>query len=304
MEQIGGERGGSARTRVGERLAAERRTQGMTLEDIALRTRVPLRTLETIEAGSTEGLPALTYTAGFVRSFADALGLDGADYARQFRAETGRAPQPRLPEAYELADPARVPSRLLAIVALVVALLIAGGYAIWRGDGLFGGGAEQRARLAAGTQVPPPNAVAAGAGTRNVPPAGASVVTGRALPVTGPATGPVTITALEPVWIKVYERSGGTLFLGTMTPGQRFEVPAGAIDPLIRTGRAQAIAVTMGSVAVAQIGPSDRLIKDRSLKPAALTPAAAGALPPLVPPASRAAGAAAGIAPASGAPSP
>lgn len=272
MEQVGGERSGSTRTRVGERLAAERHAQGMKLEDIALRTRVPLRALQTIEAGSTEGLPALTYTAGFVRSFADALGLDGAEHARQFRAEMGSVPQAPLPQAYELADPARVPSRLLAIVAIVVALLIAGGYAIWRGDGLFGGGAEERARLAAGTQVPPPGAVAPATlpGPQALaPPAGLVPVP----PATGPLTGRVTITATQPVWLKVYERAGGTLFLGTMTAGQRFEVPANAIDPLIRTGRAQAIAVTVGSVAMAPLGPPETLVKDRSLKPAALTPA-------------------------------
>lgn len=280
MEQVGGERSGSARARVGERLAAERREQGIALADVALRTRVPLRALETIETGSTEGLPALTYTAGFVRSFADALGLDGADFARQFRAEMGRVPQAPLPQADALADPARVPSRLLAIVAVIVALLIAAGYAIWRGDGLFGGGAEERARLAAGTQVPPPNAIAPDAPSSPREPAPQPA---RLPPPQAPA-GVVAITATLPVWIKVYERAGGTLFLGTMTPGQRFEVPAGAIDPLIRTSRAEALAITVGGVAMATIGPPETLIKDRSLKPAALAPATIGAVPPAAAP--------------------
>ena len=88
---------------------------------------------------------------GFVRTYAQAIGLDATRLAAEFRAELGQAPPPRMAEPFEPADPKRVPSRLLAAIALLIALLLASGYAIWRSGTLSGEDPESRARLAAGT---------------------------------------------------------------------------------------------------------------------------------------------------------
>ena len=63
---------------VGERLRAAREEKGMSLEDIAAQTRIPQRHLEAIEASEWDKLPAPTYTTGFAKSYASAIGL-GAD---------------------------------------------------------------------------------------------------------------------------------------------------------------------------------------------------------------------------------
>ncbi|SFR97916.1 helix-turn-helix domain-containing protein [Sphingomonas jatrophae] len=271
--------------RVGAQLAAAREERGLSLDEIAERTRIPMRSLELIEAGAKDGLPALTYSAGFVRSYAAALGLDGQAMAQQFRAEMGRPVRRDVPEPYAPADPARVPTRLLVIVALVLALLVAGGYAIWRGDALFGSGAEQREQLAAGTDpavYPPPES-----GQPQAP-----LVQPGASPA-GPVGGPVTVTAREEVWLRIAEREGKTLFLGTMTPGQSFTVPDDAIDPVLRTGRPQALDVKVGTAVMASLGPPDTLVREASLKrdalsqAAALPPPAAQPIAPLVPPSTR-----------------
>jgi hypothetical protein len=89
-------------------------------------------------------------------------------------------------------------------------------------------------------------------------------------PVAPPLSGAVALTAVQPVWLKVYEKSGPTLFMGEMAPGQRFEVPATANDPQIRTGRPQAVQVTVGGKPVPALGKADRTIGDVSLKPDAL----------------------------------
>jgi cytoskeletal protein RodZ len=122
---------------VGERLVAARKKKGLTLDEVSERTRIPLRHLETIESGGHEGLPAIPYSAGFVKSYAQLLGLDGLALAHDFRAELSGAEQVRhYPEPMEPADPARVPPRLLATVALVAALVLAVAYLILRGGGM------------------------------------------------------------------------------------------------------------------------------------------------------------------------
>lgn len=244
--------------RVGDRLREGREAQGRTLEDIAAITRIPLRHLRLIEAGEHEDLPATPYSVGFVRTYAQSLGLDAAQLAQDFRAELSRTPQPRAPEPFEPADPKRVPSRLLAIIALVIALIIGGGYAIVRSGSLSGDDAETRARLAAGT-LP---------GAATPTPATPPPPTAAAAPA---APGPVVLTATEPVWLRVYEGNGGERYLEkVLQSGETFTVPATAKDPQILTGRPQAVRVTVGTTVIPPLGTPERTIADVSLKADAL----------------------------------
>lgn len=262
---------------VGARLAEARKAQSLELEDIAARTRVPLRHLQAIEANDLAALPAVPYSVGFVRSFAQIVGLDAAALAREFREEMGGGPAERvIPEPFEPADPARVPSRFLVTVAVVLALVLGGAYAVWR-SGLLGGGADDRARLASGATV--------AEAPRAAPQARDAIA-----PAPAPATGPVVLTALEPVWLRVYEPDGTRLIEKQMNVGETWEVPATATDPKILTGRPQALRVTVGSTVIPPLGPPERTIRDVSLTPEALiarlnppAPAAAATVPPAPP---------------------
>ena len=102
---------------VGAKLRSLREAEGLSLNEIANRTRVPIRHLEAIETSDYSALPGSTYTIGFTRSYAKALGLDDAAITAEMREELAQGGYQgvvaRLP-AYEPADPARVPPRWLA----------------------------------------------------------------------------------------------------------------------------------------------------------------------------------------------
>ncbi len=66
-------------------LATGRGARGMTLDQVARVTKIQVRTLERIESGSAEGLPADVFVRGFVRSFAKCVGLDEADAVRRYQ---------------------------------------------------------------------------------------------------------------------------------------------------------------------------------------------------------------------------
>jgi len=279
MVETEDEEGGLFPLRTGERLAAAREALGLSLDDIVQRTRVPRRHLENIEAGNFGALPAIPYSAGFVKTYAQAVGLDGAELSHDFRSEVSQVEQIRhVPEPFRPADPARMPSRVLAFVALGVAVLLAIGYALWRGGG---SNADERASLAAGTSVP-----AAGAPA----PAPAPVVAARPLARTQPMAVPpaaatVAIVASQPVWVKIYEKDGPTLFQGEMAAGQRFDVPSNAVDPMIWTGRPQVLQAAVGTTMIPPLGRADQTIRDVSLKREALL---ARLAPPAPAPAARA----------------
>ena len=95
-------------TTVGERLRAAREAKGLTLEDIAAQTRIPRRHLESLENGDWTRLPAPTYTTGFAKSYASAVGLDRTEIGEQLRAEMGgHRRSARHVRVFEPADPAR-----------------------------------------------------------------------------------------------------------------------------------------------------------------------------------------------------
>lgn len=258
---------------VGARLRTVREEQGLSLEDIGRQTRVPVRHLVQIEEGRLEGLPAAPYSAGFVKAYARAVGLDATVMSHEFRAEFDRAQAGvhRIAyEPYEPADPSRLPPKLLAIVALVIAVLLIGSYAIWRSGVLTGEGPDTRAQLAANGD---PNV------TTPAPVAGAPAAAPVAAPV--PAGGAVVLTAVSPTWFKVSERNGATLFTGTLDQGKTFPVPPTAVDPVIRTGKPEGLSVTVGGRPVAPLGEPAHMIANVSLKADALTakPIPAGAAP-------------------------
>ena len=255
---------------VGERLRAAREEKGLSLEDIAAQTRIPRRHLEAIEGADWDRLPAPTYTIGFARSYASVVGLDRADVADQLRGEMGGSRATTTAEVFEPADPARtMPKGLVigAILAVIVIILVMS----W----LSRRSLEQPDESAANTAAP--------AAPATPPPAAAP-------PATPTAQGPVVLAATDAVWLQVSEKGGATLFSGMLQPGQSYTVPATATAPVLKTGKPEALRVTVGTAVAPPVGPAATRISDVSLLPADLLRAGAAAAPAPAAPAPRPAG--------------
>src|SRR6476659_1938041 len=110
---------------VGERLRAAREEKKLSLEDIAAQTRIPQRHLESIEVANWDALPAPTYTVGFAKSYASAVGLDRDDIGEQLREEMGgQRLATSTAEVFEPADPARTMPKSLVIGAVAAVILL------------------------------------------------------------------------------------------------------------------------------------------------------------------------------------
>ena len=252
-------------TTAGTRLRAAREAAGLSLPDIAARTRVPLRQLEAVEHGRYADLPSPTYAVGFARAYARAVGVDEVATAASVRDEIARL-GPRAPEyvPYELPDPARVPSRGLAVLGAGAALALLILFGLWYGTDLF------RARPGAPVDLAAPSPIATAAVPAAAPVADAATAT----------AGQVRLTASDEVWLRVYDTDDKTLFLGTMKPGDHFDVPADAKGPMINVGRPDKLAVTLDGRPVASLGKGDRAIKDVRVDGASLAARQAGAAAP------------------------
>ncbi len=72
---------------VGPLLRASRQRVGEDLGDVAAMLRIRFPYLEAIEEGRFADLPGQTYAVGFVRTYAEHLGLDGEEVVRRFKSE-------------------------------------------------------------------------------------------------------------------------------------------------------------------------------------------------------------------------
>ncbi|HKN85925.1 MAG TPA: RodZ domain-containing protein [Nitrospiraceae bacterium] len=113
---------------IGEFFKQVRDTKGLTLDDVALKTRIHPDFLIALEEGNFTKLPDQVFAKGFVRSYARSLGLDEEDAMRRFEGSAGAFYEKqaerevlRLKQAED--DRRRKTNRKVVLAAIAVALL-------------------------------------------------------------------------------------------------------------------------------------------------------------------------------------
>ena len=252
---------------VGEQLRTAREAKGLSLEDVAAQTRIPQRHLASIETGDWDNLPAPTYTIGFAKNYAGAVGLDRVEIGNQLREEMGgQRFASNSADVFEPADPRRTMPKGL-VIGTILAVIVLIGVMSWLNKRSLDQGNEpqQQAAQQPSTPAAPKPAVQT--------------------PAPVAAQGPVVLAATAPAWIQVTDQ-GKTLFEGMLQPGQTYAVPPTASAPMLKAGKPEALNVTVGGAAAPAIGPPGK-VTTVSLAPASLMkgpPAAVVATKPASPP--------------------
>ena len=253
----------------GQRLREAREAKGLSIEEIAAQTRIPTRHLASLEVGDWDKLPAATYSIGFAKNYATAVGLDRNEIGDQLRSEMGGSrPTFASPEVYEAADPARTMPKGLVFGALALLVLVVLALTWINNRSLEADPVAEAANVAEPVETPAPAAE----------------------PAAAPATaGPVVLTATDAVWLQI--KDGSTVLKqGQLAPGETFEIPATATAPVLTTGKPEALSITVGNQQAPAVGQAGRTVSGVSLKAADLmrpasAPTAGGASQPAVEPA-------------------
>jgi cytoskeletal protein RodZ len=269
-EPIDEETGPAELPTVGERLRAAREKEGVSLEDVAAQTRIPLRHLQSIETADWDNLPAPTYTVGFAKSYAAAVGLDRNEIGDQLREEMGGQRFANTSaDVFEPADPRRTMPKGVVFGAIAAVLVLIVLFSWLNKRSLEPSGAETNAQTVA-TTAPAPTTPAP------APKPAAPVTAGQ----------PVVLTATAPVWLQVSERGGASLFSGMLQPGQTYAVPVTATAPVLKTGKPEALKISVGNAVAPPVGPAATTVSNVSLLgadlmkgPATVTAAAPGPAP-------------------------
>ena len=285
--------------RVGAGLREVRERLGWKLPDVAESLRIRLEYLAAIEQGDLSPLPGPAYRTGFVRAYAQILGLDGEEILRRFREAGGLGETQNVSLKVLATVPDRgVPRGALALVGVVAVLA---GYGLW-----YHFTADNR-HLA--SNVPPvpaelaplalppvvktttaditapaakpdgqaaPQAAAVPAAKVQAPaqtPAPAAQAAAPATPAPPPGAGMV-ITATQDAWIQVQDSTGNILFSKVLHAGDTWPVPQEA-GLTMTTGNAGGTEIVTNGTAGAPLGAVGVVLHNYALTPPAAPASAA-----------------------------
>ena len=116
---------------LGKYLKAERKKQKVSVDEIASHTKIPVRFIQAIEANQFDQIPNAVSAKGFLRGYAQFLGLDTAEISEAFDEELrsttkGSSEQDEILSHLQVKRPSRLPfpRRVIFLVGGVVLLLL------------------------------------------------------------------------------------------------------------------------------------------------------------------------------------
>ena len=234
---------------LGTDLRNAREHAGLSLQDLAARTRIPQRTLRAIEDNDFDNVPPGIFARSFIRTYAQEVGVDPAAAVAQYRSMTEPVVEPRdepEPEAVEQRIPWRSFVRELSefgqrwgYALIAVALLI----------GLIGVNRY-------GSEDGQPEAVAAEPAPRIEPPANSPT------PVATTGGGiQLAIRAQAPCWVRAVV-DGQMAFARLMQPGET-ETLSGQRDITIRVGDPAALSYSINGRSGQPLGSAKQAVTVR-----------------------------------------
>jgi len=114
--------------RIGAELSAARLSRNIQINDLSQHLRISKQQLKSIEAGEFEALPGPTYAAGYLRSFAQEVGLDPVALTQRYRALLADEDKS---QAYSFPIDTQRPQRSGAMLASIVVIFAVAGYGAW-----------------------------------------------------------------------------------------------------------------------------------------------------------------------------
>lgn len=262
---------------VGSLLHDERLKQGLTLEMLSVDTRISLRNLEAIEADQLGHFTSPFFYKSFVKQFAKALQMDGADLANLLESQATAIPPPPVP-GEDMRPHPKVPAlrqagkrsvarwAVQAASLLIVLIGCSGVYAWW--ESARGAAPTTslptKASPAPNRSLPPAtpavksqdtaNAVPDSPSTASKPDSSAPQSEVAARPDANP-TGTIhlELAAVERSWVSVVS-DGKSIFSGILDPEQT-KVFDGRQTARIKAGNAGGVHIVFNGRVIGALGP-------------------------------------------------
>src|SRR5919199_1434792 len=233
---------------LGSRLRQFRTEQSIPLEEVAAQTRIQARLLNAIEEGKLDELPEPVYIKGFIQRFAEALGLNGVEFASAF--PTGSSIQFVKPPWRRLSAAQLRPIHLYWVYVCLVIGAVSGLSFLVRRSAIEGiSGVEEYPSQQVVKQLPAPSPSAVPKARQKLQPTKAAEVTQRSQdgkPVQ------VRVTLKAQSWLRIVA-DGKTQFEGTLPEGTNRTWVADK-TLIVRAGNAGGVLVEFNNESAKQMG--------------------------------------------------
>lgn len=221
---------------VGTLLRKTRESYGKTLADVERILRIRECQLAAIEAGDTAKLPGRVYAIGFVRTYAEYLGLDGGEIVRLFKAQYMDAQNKQTLEFALPASDSKIPSFGFA-VALAI-LLLGGAFYVTGANRLDRAHVTEipaapvvetpQEKASVSPAPPPQNAVL---DETSAPPSGekssanATPAVDKVAAEPAPAQKGIILKMIENSWVEIKDAKGKVIVSDVLKVGDQYFVP-------------------------------------------------------------------------------
>jgi cytoskeleton protein RodZ len=287
---------------VGQDLRAARLRRGDDLASVSRVLKIRKDHLEALEEDRLEALPGRTYAVGFVRSYADYLGLDPVQCVERFKGEiAGRQDSSQPAPIAQDSSESRLPHGWVVIAVVLLGLVFYGAYhlAMTADSMLRQPVAPVPSRMEptpaithakppqpVQTAVTAPPATAPAPAPQTPPSTTVSALPGAAPPATTPATqtaalppgqtyglqnvNPRVILRVRATTNVLIEGSDGKVFLNrVLHPGDSYNVP-NLVGVTLTTQNGGAIALELDGQPMGAAGHGDKVTEALSLDPQAI----------------------------------
>lgn len=263
---------------VGEILRRARLYYNQSIDDVGGILRIRSSHLEAIEDGRIDDLPGRVYAFGFVRAYAEYLGLDGEKIVRLFKSQIGiqvvDRPDLHMPVA---ASESKSPNIMLVVISLVVMVFAVGAIA------LFNSSRDNPANQT--HDIPPvPQEMYEAAGDVGPFQPASSVVQkppadtaqqAEASQATEPqsATPPppsLVVKLKDSAWVEIRDVTGKALLSRVLKTGDSYIVPASVKGLVLDTGNVGALEFVVEGKVLSPLGSKGDVRRGIKLEPAYL----------------------------------
>jgi cytoskeleton protein RodZ len=142
---------------IGSSLREARERQKLELSRIERDTRIRAKFLQALEDEQFDRIPAPAYARGFLRTYADYLGLDAQRFVDEYNARFAPAEEPQAAAPVRIRRPGRLRRRLLVVVPVALAVgLVAWGFSLGGGHHHPGPLRPSLPHTRVSTTTPPP----------------------------------------------------------------------------------------------------------------------------------------------------
>lgn len=273
---------------VGEILRRTRVHYGQSLENVESVLRIRAQQLGAIENGKLDELPGRVYAIGFVRAYAEYLGLDGDKMVHLFKIQSvGNKARPELnfPVA---ASESKLPGIFLLVGSLVAVLLIAVVFSFFGGGHKASSGPEDipsvSEELKAEIGKPKPASIPSAAPQQQQAQTLAAAVPQNSAPVpsapvanvssspSAPPASRISISVKDNTWVEIRNSSGKAIISQVLNPGESYMVP-NEQGLVLATGNIGGLEFIVDGIAIPPLGAKGDVARGVKLDPDAMKPA-------------------------------